>query len=388
MRELPTKGSLRRVEPNVSLAEDPTRRGELPAARSSTRLLAGLTVLILIVLLQQLALFITGRDSMRFVSVLGWFAFELTSLLFALDALFRWTRKRNLGWGAFVAMGMLMAATIGSAWGFIFHTIKEAFPALHLRAFTTDSSQIRIVLYGLTSAQTHFGLWTLAFLLPSILEDARVHSLQAAKLAAEGAQLRTAAELARLRSHLEPHFLLNTLNAIAGLVTEEPREARRLISALGDLLRDALTDDGDAQPLSAQIEWLRRYAEILEARHRGDLDFSWEISHDSEGAVLPRLLLQPLLENAVKHGALRAKGGGKVWVKTELVDPDTLRCSVRDNGPGAKPGPVRPGAFGLESVRRRVALRYGNRGRVSMVASVDGTTVSVDVPALGEMESI
>jgi LytS/YehU family sensor histidine kinase len=241
---------------------------------------------------------------------------------------------------------------------------------------------IRVVLYGLASAQSHFGLWTLAFILPALLDDARVRALRAEKLEAESAQLRTAAELARLRSNLEPHFLLNTLNAIAGLVTEEPREARRLLSALGDLLRDALRDEQEWQSLAAQIEWLKRYAQILEARHRGDLSFSWEINIDSEAKPLPRLLLQPLLENAVKHGALRARGPGRVWVRTELVDNGSrLLCTVRDNGPGAPPGPVRNGAFGLESVRRRVALRYGEQGHVSLSALPDGTIATVDVPA-------
>jgi signal transduction histidine kinase len=344
--------------------------------------LTGVAVLVLVVMLQLLAQYITSRDTVRFWSVLVWFAFELTSLLFALSALFRWTRSRSLRWGFFVGLGMLLAAAIGSAWGFAFHALSQALPQLGLRAFTTPSTLTRIVLYGLTQAQTHFGLWTLAFLLPSVLEDARVGALQAAALAAESEQLRTAAELARLRGHLEPHFLLNTLNAIAGLVTEEPREARRLLSALGDLLRDALKDDGDSQPLAAQVEWLKRYAQILETRHRGDLNFSWEISSDSESTTLPRLLLQPLLENAVKHGALRARGVGHVWVKAELMeDGSRLRCSVRDNGPGVPPGPVRHGAFGLESVRRRVELRYGVQGRVSLTASPEGTTVSVDVPA-------
>jgi LytS/YehU family sensor histidine kinase len=238
------------------------------------------------------------------------------------------------------------------------------------------------MLYGLTQAQSQFGLWTLAFVLPELLDDARVRSLQAEKLEAESDQLRTAAELARLRSHLEPHFLLNTLNAIAGLVTQEPREARRLLSALGDLLRDALKDETELQPLCNQLDWLQRYAQILETRHRGDLSFSWEVSEDSKTEVLPRLLLQPLVENAVKHGALHAQGPGHVCIKTQLTaDGSRLLCQVQDNGPGMSDSPVRNGAFGLESVRRRVALRYGDAGSVTWTVRPEGTTVTVDVPA-------
>ncbi|HEX4353621.1 MAG TPA: histidine kinase, partial [Polyangiales bacterium] len=301
-----------------------------------------------------------------------------------------WSRKKRLAWGVFVSLGLLLSAVVGATWGFIFHGVSQAFPDLGLRAFSNQpNSLIRIVLYGLASAQSHFGLWTLAFILPALLDDARVRALRAEKLEAESAQLRTATELARLRSNLEPHFLLNTLNAIAGLVTEEPREARRLLSALGDLLRDALRDEQEWQSLSAQIEWLKRYAQILEARHRGDLTFSWEIHAESEAKPLPRLLLQPLLENAVKHGALRARGPGHVWVRTELVDNGSrLLCTVRDNGPGAPPGPVRNGAFGLESVRRRVALRYGGQGHVSLSALPDGTIATVEVPAFAPVNGL
>jgi LytS/YehU family sensor histidine kinase len=224
-------------------------------------------------------------------------------------------------------------------------------------------------------------LWMLAFALPSMLEDARFRELEAQKLAAESQQLRSDAELARLRGHLEPHFLLNTLNAIAGLVTEDPRQARRLIAALGELLRDALKNEHDPQPLSEQLAWLKRYAQILEARHRGDLGFTWEIAPETEMQILPRLLLQPLVENAVKHGALRAEGPGRVRIAIRADEPaQQLVCTIADNGPGAPTGPVREGAFGLESVRRRLQLRYGDKARLSLTR-IDGETVAkVEIP--------
>jgi len=238
-----------------------------------------------------------------------------------------------------------------------------------------------VLLFGLTQAQTHFGLWTLGYALPTMLENARVRELEAQKMAAESQQLRSAAELARLRGHLEPHFLLNTLNAIAGLVTEDPRQARRLIAALGELLRDALRNETDAQPLSAQVEWLQRYAQILEARHRGDLSFSWEIAPETESHLLPRLLLQPLVENAVKHGALRANGPGHVHLRATLdASGERLVCTVRDNGPGVPSGPVRAGAFGLESVQRRLQLRSGAAACLSLCSEPEDAVAQVAIP--------
>src|SRR6266851_288098 len=190
----------------------------------------------------------------------------------------------------------------------------------------------------------------------------------------------TAAELARLRSHLEPHFLLNTLNAIAGLVTEDPRAARRLLASLGDLLRHSLRDEGEMQTLGEQIDWLRHYAQILEQRHAGHLAFRWEVGAGTRGALLPRLLLQPLVENAVKHGALGRKDGGTIEVRAALVDAKTLVCTVEDNGPGLPEGTARPGGFGLHSVRRRLALQYAERARLRLESSPSGTRSIVEIP--------
>jgi LytS/YehU family sensor histidine kinase len=220
---------------------------------------------------------------------------------------------------------------------------------------------------------TYFALWALAFVLPRVAEDARVRALETEKL-------RTEAELARLRSHLEPHFLLNTLNAIAGLVTEDSREARRLLGALGDLLRDSAAPDREMQTLDEQIQWLRRYAKILETRHAGNLVFHWEVGGGTQRALLPRLLLQPLVENAVKHGALMRAGGGEITVRTELGDGPKLICIIEDNGPGVPNQATRPGAFGLLSVRRRLALRYSEAATLRIESSPAGTRSVVELP--------
>lgn len=363
-----------------------------PEEGGRRRVLFGLGVMLLVVLLQQLAIYITNRDFNRFSSVLLWFGLELPTLLLALSRLFTWARRHELRWGVFVALGMLLSALLGSVSGALFYAAIQTWPDLGLKAFSSTQQPTglsRVIMFGLTQAQTHFGLWTLGYALPTMLENARMRELEAQKLAAESQQLRSAAELARLRGHLEPHFLLNTLNAIAGLVTEDPRQARRLIAALGELLRDALRNETDAQPLSAQVEWLQRYAQILEARHRGDLRFSWEIAPETESQILPRLLLQPLVENAVKHGALRANGPGHVLLRTSLDESgERLLCTVRDNGPGIPSGPVRAGAFGLESVQRRLQLRYGSAARLSLSSEPDGAVAQVEIPVKKSAPSV
>jgi hypothetical protein len=270
-----------------------------------------------------------------------------------------------------------IAMAIGSFfWGIgaLFPLLRETFPGDMARSF------FAVVIASFALGIMHLGIFALAFVYPFAAHDARVRALEADRL-------RTAAELARLRGHLEPHFLLNTLNAIAGLVTEDPREARRLLAALGDLLRDALRDGDEMQSVEAEEAWLRRYAEILEARHKGSLAFKWELDADVRTAPVPRLLLQPLVENAVKHGALRRRGGGTVTLRASMVPrsgygPDVLECTVVDDGPGFAEGPIRQGAIGLSVVRKRLELKF-QHAALRIESSTDGTRaiVAFEIPA-------
>ena len=235
----------------------------------------------------------------------------------------------------------------------------------------------RSVLFGAINAQLYFGIRTLAFVYPFVVESAGVRSL-------ESQHLRTQAELSTLRLHLEPHFLVNTLNAIAGLVTEEPREARHLLVCLGDLLRDAVQETSETQRLDKQIAWLRRYAHILEARHHGVLRFGWDVAPESAGAMIPRMLLQPLVENAVKHGALRRPdGAGEVVIARIRGCGWSLVCIIEDNGPGMHEADVREGAFGLQSVRRRLELE-ASHASLRFESSSTGTRAIVEIAGAGE----
>jgi LytS/YehU family sensor histidine kinase len=208
---------------------------------------------------------------------------------------------------------------------------------------------------------------------PFAAEDARLRALEAERL-------RAAIEAAQLRAHLEPHFLLNTLNAIAGLVTEDPREARRLIGCLGDLLRDAARPGHELQTIDQELQWLDRYVAILHARHRDALRFRWEIAPEARAALLPRLLLQPLVENAVKHGALKRAEGGEVVVRVEIVTSGgepLIVCTVEDNGPGL--GEPRSGSLGLHVVRRRLELNHPGAA-LRLESSERGTRSIVELP--------
>jgi len=224
---------------------------------------------------------------------------------------------------------------------------------------------------GAVSGVLGLGLFAMAVALPFAASGAR-----------EASRLRSIAELAHLRANLQPHFLFNTLSTVSALVGDDPAEARRLIVSLADLLRDSLVDSEERQTLGDEIAWLRSYTAILETRHRGSIAFHWEIDEATRDVLVPRLLLQPLVENAVRHGALRRPEGGEVAIVTKLDAKARGRvvCIVEDNGPGPQDGNRRRGALGLALVTRRLALEYGRAATFRLERRDDRTRSVVDLP--------
>jgi hypothetical protein len=344
------------------------------------RRLLGVFVMVSIALLQLATEYLGTHDRGRFLSKALVLLVGLPLLIVWAFAVSSWASQKRASaspWPApFGALGPLLVGSVAAGLffaGLLWATRAASLSISLLRPHYGPWGSADVLRVGFAMGLTSFALWALAFVYPFALEDARVRALETDKL-------RTQVELAQLRANLEPHFLLNTLNAIAGLVTEDPRKARQLLGTLGDLLRDSVTPDGEMQTLDEQIEWLRRYAQILEARHAGHLAFHWEVSGGTRRALLPRLLLQPLVENAVKHGALMREGGGEITIRTELADGQKLICTIEDNGPGISKGATRPGAFGLISVRRRLALRYSDAATLRLESSPSGTRSVVELP--------
>ena len=335
------------------------------------RIAIGVVVVLGVMALQLASDAVSGKEHARLLARFVYMGTELPLLMFTLTAVFRRSLRGSLTAAQGLVGGVAIATAFGCVYGLAYGFMAQHVPALHV-TYVNGVSLVRTTLFGVLSAQLYFGLWSLAFAFPFAVESARTRAFEAARLRSE-------AELARLRSHLEPHFLLNTLNAIAGLVTEEPREARRLLSCLGDLLRDAVQDTGERQPLQKQIAWLRRYGEILEARHRGVLQLEWDVARDTEHVLLPRFLLQPLVENAVKHGALRrGDREGRVVVRTRFEEGGRLVCEVEDNGPGMPDADVRAGAFGLHAVRRRLELE-AHGASLRHESSPEGTRSIIEI---------
>jgi signal transduction histidine kinase len=169
------------------------------------------------------------------------------------------------------------------------------------------------------------------------------------------------ARLRALRLQLDPHFLFNALNGVSTLVSEgRSADANRMLSRLSDFLRATLDRMETREiPLSEEIDFACKYLEIEEARFGERLKVEIAVAREAEGALVPPLILQPLVENAVRHGILPREGGGSVAIAAAR-DDGFLTLSVRDDGPGLASGgsAARPGV-GLANVRQRLAELYG-----------------------------
>lgn len=203
----------------------------------------------------------------------------------------------------------------------------------------------------------------------------------AARLQAQSAQLHAQlaeARLAMLRTRFNPHFLFNTLNAVSALVGTDPRAVRQMIALLSELLRCALRDSGEQEiPLEEEMRLLRLYLQILEIRYQGQLETVLSVEPGARDALVPNLILQPLVENSVKHGIDRAGGHGTIELRAARSGED-LVLTVRDTGPGVDPGGGRVdgNGVGLRLTRERLAELYGSEPRLELRPAAGGGTVA------------
>jgi signal transduction histidine kinase len=179
-----------------------------------------------------------------------------------------------------------------------------------------------------------------------------------------------------LKMQLQPHFLFNTLNAIAELVHTDPEAADQMITRLGRLLRLSL-DQASHQvvPLRQEADFLRVYIEIEQVRFLDRLQVVWDLAPDTLDAAVPTLLWQPVIENAIRHGVTPLAGRGRIVIASNREGED-LVLEIRDNGLGLPPGGALREGVGLRNIRERVNQLYGDRGRFTLAPAPGGGTLA------------
>jgi len=189
----------------------------------------------------------------------------------------------------------------------------------------------------------------------------------------------TEARLEALRMQLNPHFLFNTLHAVSTLVDRDPGGVRRMIARLSELLRHVLDEEAPQEvPLSEELDFLEDYLEIQSIRFQGDLDAEIDVPSELRDAQVPNLILQPVVENAIKHGASQVRGVGRIEVRGRR-EGELLVLTVEDNGPGL-PSSQEDG-LGLRNVRARLEGLYGENQALRLVSTPEeGTEAVLEIP--------
>jgi two-component system, LytTR family, sensor kinase len=209
----------------------------------------------------------------------------------------------------------------------------------------------------------------------------------------EQVRLLLEARLEALQRQINPHFLFNTLNSITSLVRSKPELAREMIVKLANILRALLKDREAFVPFSEELAFTDDYLDIEVVRFGEKLKVVKEIAEDTLHIVVPGMLLQPLIENSIKHGLEPRISGGTVTLRSRITDEGRLMVEVEDDGVGMAPerehgspvsGLTRPGnGIGMRNVRERMEVLYGNLAAVEINSRPGrGTKVTLLMPIL------
>jgi two-component system, LytTR family, sensor kinase len=242
------------------------------------------------------------------------------------------------------------------------HIFKVLFQSNFIEDLTGAYVPIAIIAYALSYYQK--------------LRDREVHSAKLETLLAKS-------RLQALKSHLQPHFLFNTMHSISALMLTDVTAADKMMARLSDLLRMSFESSGiQITTLSRELEFVTGYLEVEKIRFGKRLNVRLEIAPETLDAQVPSLLLQPIVENAIRHGISKLTAGGSIWI-TASQDGRNLHLRVTDNGPGlikAIDFPSRSG-FGLRMTRERLETMYGDEQSCEIRGAMGGgVEVRVTIP--------
>ncbi len=307
-----------------------------------------------------------------FIIVLNAYAGWLLTL--PLRYLFRYARKLSLP--KMIAIVLISSYVVAAAWAVIknvnyWEIYKHGYrPEMWFMYFrNTIDSLIMIGCWG----GVYFCIKNF-----QMLQKEKQNALKASTMAHQ-------AHVKMLRYQLNPHFLFNTLNAISTLVLlKENKTAEAMVSRLSDFLRYSLDNDPIKRvPLGQETKALRLYLEIEKVRFDDRLDVVWDIQPECESALVPSMILQPIIENAIKHAISKMEKGGQIAISASIFGNDLL-MDVADNGPGADiiDGQLkRENGVGLANIRERLhSLYQRNFGFTIEHNQPSGVRVRIRIP--------
>ena len=285
--------------------------------------------------------------------------------------------SRAVAWSAYVVAAIGADAAFAAWTTFLVVAFRpfgpdyppQAFP--HFLSGFTDGLLTTIVFFALILTTNHFF---------ESRERLAKQNMELAQLNTKLAQ----AQLSALRHQIEPHFLFNALNSVAGLIREnKPSEAITMLVSLSDFLRRTLSESNRQEvPLSEELDFVKEYLATQKVRFAERLQLSVDVPMELQDAAIPNLILQPLVENAIKHGIAKRKEGGSVRIAATSQD-NQLRISVSNDGPSLAPDwqIASTSGVGITNVRARLQALYGDAASLAMnTRSLGGVEVALTVP--------
>lgn len=304
----------------------------------------------------------------------GWFTFGL--LFFPLLFIVRRHPPRPGAWARAALLYMSLIVVLGIVHTtLMWQTRTLIYPLLGFGAYDYGVVPLRYAM-ELAGQVQGFTFLIAGILATEALRRAREQEVRTARLERHLAL----AELNNLRLQLQPHFLFNALNTISATMYTDPAAADEMLDQLSTLLRASLkTVRTDEVPLGEELEVLEAYLAILRARFDDRLSVLLEIDEGTRRALVPSMMLQPLVENAVRHGGLEHRSALHVAVRCS-AHGERLRLSIEDDGPGPGGDPVVLGV-GLGGLRERLRLLYGEQQQIEAGAGRGGGfSVHVELP--------
>lgn len=290
-----------------------------------------------------------------------------------------WSRDERVRWAILIG-AMVVVTTAGTFAANVVLLVIGNIPRGRFGAWMTGSLSTALVIslvigVGVTAYET----------MRSRLADTTVALRTKERDEAEARRLAAEAQLASIESRVQPHFLFNTLNAIAALVHDDPGGAERMTAQLASLMRSALDSTSTPLvPLEEELRIVRAYLDIERVRFGDRLRYVVDLGDASTAALVPRMVLQTLVENSVKYAVSPRREGASIAIRA-AADNGSLRVEVADDGPGFDGSQI-PAGHGLALVRERLTMLFGDRASMRIDAKPGRSCVTIDVPVRHESQ--
>ena len=264
--------------------------------------------------------------------------------------------ERNTNWQliGFILISFVFALLVG-----ILETYISIFASLEY----TEEMKLGLmqkITSNVFTAFVYLFIWNCIYFIYHYVDESRKNQLDKLKLEA----LVKSLELKTIKSHINPHFIFNALNSIRALIDEDPHRARQAVTALGNILRSSmLSDQQETITLEKELNIVKDYLDLELIRFEDRLRLSYEIEEDTLDDAVPPMMLQMLVENAIKHGIGKSVEAGEIRISATEKD-DQLILSVTNTG--KLPSLPLPDGFGLQSTANRLKLIFGNKAHFSI----------------------